>query len=142
VPVLTAPDKLSPQLLAYIGDAVFELHVRSLLLPTQPKVETLHRETVSRVRAERQAQLLTLLQPHLTPEEADVVRRGRNAKVAPRGRSHYDYRYATAFEALIGWLHLQGQQERLTALWHVLDPHLRHPDAPALPAGPEPASTP
>jgi ribonuclease-3 family protein len=126
VTTLTAPERLSPQLLAYIGDAVFELHVRSLLLPTQAKVETLHKETVSRVRAERQAELLTLLQPHLTADEADVVRRGRNAKVAPRGRSHYDYRYATAFEALIGYLHLHGRHERLAELWVVLDPHLRH----------------
>ncbi len=132
MPTLTAPETLSPQLLAYIGDAVYELHVRCLLLPTQAKVETLHRETVGRVRAERQAMLLTFLQPHLHPDEADIVRRGRNAKVAPRGRSHYDYRYATAFEALIGYLHLHGRQERLAELWVLLDPHLReNPITPA-----------
>lgn len=93
-------------------------------------MERLHRETVSRVRAERQAELLTLLQPHLAADEADIVRRGRNAKLASRGRSHYDYRYATAFEALIGYLHLQGRQERLTVLWDLLDPHLRHTPSP------------
>jgi ribonuclease-3 family protein len=100
-------------------------------------VETLHKATVSRVRAERQAELLTLLQPHLAPDEADIVRRGRNAKVAPRGRSHYDYRYATAFEALIGYLHLKGRHDRLAELWVLLDPHLRHHPAP-VPAASKP----
>ncbi|MBC7542179.1 MAG: ribonuclease III [Candidatus Sericytochromatia bacterium] len=119
-----APHMLAPQLLAYIGDGVFESHVRILLLPVWPRIETLHRQTVSRVRAERQAELLTIIQPHLTDDEADIVRRGRNAKTSAKRKDLFDYRYATAFEALIGYLHLDGQLDRLAELWVILDPHL------------------
>ena len=124
---------MAPQLLAYIGDAVFELHVRSLLLPRWSKIEHLHRQTVARVRAERQAELLTLLLPELTPEEADVVRRGRNAKTSSRRKDLYAYHYATAFESLIGFLHLSGQTERLESLWAILDRHLQEPQPAASP---------
>lgn len=120
-------------MLAYIGDAVYELHVRTRLLPFVPQIEPLHRQTVERVKAAAQARLLQTLQPHLTADEADVVRRGRNCKAAAGRRDLYDYRYATAFEALVGYLHLTGQQARLDEFWSLAEPELLGALAPATP---------
>lgn len=114
---MTAP--VSPLILAYVGDAVFELAVRERLAARGPgKVAELHREAVSLVRAPAQAEQLRRLEGLLTPEEEEVVRRARNAKSgpAPRGVSVQEYRHATAFEALLGHLYLNGQGGRIAEL--------------------------
>lgn len=114
---MSAP--VSPLVLAYVGDAVFELAVRERLARNgSGKTADLHRTAVSLVRAPAQASMLRRLEGLLTPEEEEVVRRARNAKSgpAPRGVPVQDYRHATAFEALLGHLYLNGRPDRLTYL--------------------------
>ncbi|MGE5554045.1 MAG: Mini-ribonuclease 3 [Betaproteobacteria bacterium] len=109
----------SPLALAYVGDAVFELWVRERLVRQGPgRMADLHREAVALVRASAQAAFLRRLADCLTQEEEEVVRRARNAKSgpAPRGVPVQDYRHATAFEALLGYLYLNGRQGRLEDL--------------------------
>ncbi len=113
---------LSPRHLAYLGDAVYELHVRKRLLTEAVTVEQLHREKVSKVKASAQAAALRQLMPGLTEHEADLVRRARNLKTAvPRNASVADYRHSTAFEALIGHLYLQEDFVRLAELLAEVD---------------------
>jgi ribonuclease-3 family protein len=113
---------LSPRHLAYLGDAVYELHVRKRLLTEAIPVEQLHRAKVSKVKASAQAAALRDLMPSLTPQEADVVRRARNLKTAvPRSASVAEYRYSTAFEALIGHLYLSQDHARLDAILEAVD---------------------
>ncbi|HKM42404.1 MAG TPA: ribonuclease III domain-containing protein, partial [Limnochordia bacterium] len=87
------------------------------------KVQQLHRMAVKYVQASRQAEIVHMWDPKLTDDERDVVRRGRNAK---GGMSHrgdvVEYRYSTGLEALIGYLYLTGQKERLEALLGTIDP--------------------
>lgn len=117
------PRGLSPLVLAYVGDAVYELYVRTKLAAYPGKVHKLHRMAVSYVNASCQAEIIHAWEPNLTDEEKDVVRRGRNAK---GGTTHsgdvVDYRYSTGMEALIGHLYLSGQRERLTELLNTIDP--------------------
>lgn len=109
-----APDRLPPLVLAYIGDAAFTLFVRTrLLFFEQNKVRVLHTYDAKMVSAVMQALAYREIEPLLTAEEKDIVRRGRNAKAnAPKSASVREYRYSTGFEALLGYLHLQGNQER------------------------------
>ncbi|MEM1308804.1 MAG: ribonuclease III domain-containing protein [Cyanobacteria bacterium P01_H01_bin.153] len=98
---------LSPLALAYVGDAVYELFVRTQLLMPPRQIRTFHREVVDQVRAERQAYYVDCLKLHLTDAEADILRRARNAASRRRVRaSLHDYRQATALEALLGYLYL------------------------------------
>lgn len=113
---------LSPRHLAYLGDAVYELHVRKRLLTEAVPVEQLHRAKVSKVKASAQAAALKELMPQLTEPESDLVRRARNLKTAiPRNVSVADYRYSTAFEALIGHLYLSEDVARLKAILEAVD---------------------
>ena len=110
------PEDLSPLVLAYVGDAVFELAVRSFLVSQgRVKVGQLHRETVSYVNAGAQAVALRAMEEFLTEEEKGVVRRGRNTKSgqAPRHTQVRDYRQSTGFECLVGFLYLKGEGRRL-----------------------------
>ena len=113
-------DALSSLALAHVGDAVFELLVRSRLAAERGSTaESLHRETVRLVNAASQAAFARLLLPKLTEEEAAVYRRGRNAHVnsVPKHMTVGDYHAATGFEALFGWLWLLGRRERIAELW-------------------------
>ena len=109
----------SPLQLAYLGDAVYELIIRSyvLNLAGQP-VEKLHRHTTRLVKADAQAAAYHALEDLLTEEEKGVFRRGRNAKSYSRAKnaSLSAYRTATGFESLMGWLYLTGQFDRLAVL--------------------------
>lgn len=101
---------LSPSALAYLGDAVFELFVRSALLLPPQRIHTYHQQVVEQVRAERQIQHLETLMPHLSHAEKGICKRGRNA--APRGPRRLKpavYQQATGFEALIGYLYLKDR---------------------------------
>ncbi|HHV62953.1 MAG TPA: ribonuclease III [Firmicutes bacterium] len=112
-------EKLPMLALAYIGDAVYELYIRTLLVYKGfTDVDLLHHKAVARVKAEAQARALDMLEPFLTDEEKDIVRRGRNAKGGrgPRRQGVIDYRYSTGFEALLGHLFLGGNIDRLTEL--------------------------
>ena len=114
---------LNPLLLAYIGDAVYELKVREHLLTRgSVKMNGLHQQAVSLVNASRQSRLYGELEPLLSEEEKDVFRRGRNAHSGhqPPGVSAAGYRRATGVEALIGWLHLSGRTDRLEEIFRIL----------------------
>lgn len=105
--------------LAYIGDAVYELAVREHLLSLgQIRIEQLHRATVHWVQAASQAAAARLLLPELTEAETAIFYRGRNVKPAriPKSASVGEYCHSTALEALVGYLYLTGQAERLQEL--------------------------
>ena len=107
---------MSPLTWAYIGDCVYELYVRQELVnKTSLKPHNLHIEAIKYVKASKQAEILNTIMNKLTDEEKDIVRRGRNAQNhhLPKNASIQDYMYATAFEALIGYLYLTKKDERL-----------------------------
>lgn len=107
---------LPASVLAYVGDAVYELFVRvGAVKATSVGSGALHKEVSARVRASAQARALHEILPRLTPEETDLVRRARNAKPSHlvRGVSPMIYRLSTAFEALLGYLFLSGCIDRL-----------------------------
>jgi ribonuclease-3 family protein len=110
------PEKLSPLVLAYLGDAVYELYVRSYLVSRGPgRVNALHRDAIKMVRAGSQAKVLHQLEGRLTPEEKGIMKRGRNAKSGhvPRHTEVIDYRLSTGLESLIGFLYAKGDYARL-----------------------------
>ena len=106
--------------LAHVGDAVYELLVRSMLCREKnAPVMQLHRLTVEHVRAEAQAEAVQKLLPMLTDNELAVYKRGRNTKVnsASKHSTLSDYHAATGMEALFGWLYLTGKTKRIEALF-------------------------
>lgn len=110
------PDQLSPAVWAYIGDAVYELFIRHQILTAGPdKTKNMHHKAVSKVRASFQAELVNKIQPFLKETELEIIKRGRNVKSGhvPAGSDVITYRYSTAFEALIGYLYLKGERDRL-----------------------------
>lgn len=108
---------LAPVSLAYIGDAVFELYVRSRLLIPAKRIRDYHDQVVNQVKAEQQAQYVDMLFPHLTDDEKDMLRRGRNATSGRHRRAAAgSYQKATGFEALIGFLYLSDQSRLLHLL--------------------------
>jgi len=104
--------------LAYIGDAVFELLVRRHIVTAgRRKVSEIHHDTVELVKAQSQASLTRQLYHELSEEEQDIIKRGRNAKsTPPRHADPGDYKLSTGFEALLGYLYLKGDEERLLYL--------------------------
>ena len=109
--------------LAHMGDAVYELLVRTWLCAHGKATgKGLHRATVHFVAAPAQAAMAEKILPLLSEEEGDVFRRGRNASPhsIPKAASREEYQTATALEALFGWLYLQGRTERLNALFSTM----------------------
>lgn len=109
----------SPLTLAYIGDSIYDLIIKSLVINRGNKqVQKLHKETSSLVQASAQSMMMRAVQEELTDEERAVYKRGRNAKsVSPaKNQSITDYRRATGFEALIGYLYLQEKWKRMLDL--------------------------
>ena len=106
--------------LAHLGDAVYELLVRTwLCVHGKATGKGLHRATVALVCAQKQAELSERILPLLTEEEHDVFRRGRNANVhtIPHSADRATYQTATALEALFGWLYLKGDKVRVNELF-------------------------
>lgn len=125
-------DSYSPLTLAYIGDSVYDLIIKSLVINEGNKqVKKLHQETSRMVQASAQSEMMRVIQGVLTEEEHAVYRRGRNAKsVSPaRNQSLTDYRRATGFEALIGWLYLKSDWKRIIDLVKMGLIHLDEMDA-------------
>lgn len=114
------PSQFSPLALAYIGDGVYELYVRTRVIEEHPNLPAhkLHLHTVKYVKAHAQSQSVEALLDMLTEEETAVYKRGRNAKSATMAKNATmtDYRRATGFEALIGYVYLTENTERLNAL--------------------------
>lgn len=109
----------SPLTLAYIGDGVYDLIIRSLVVSHGNKqVNKLHKETSSLVQASAQSLMMRAMQEHLTEEEHMIYKRGRNAKsISPaKNQSITDYRRATGFEALLGYLYLKKEWKRMLDL--------------------------
>ena len=107
----------SPLVLAYIGDCVFDLIIKTMAAGRGNRpVHKLHEETSRYVQASAQSFMMRSMQEHLTEEEHAIYRRGRNSRtVSPaKNQSITDYRRATGFEALIGYLYLRREYERLT----------------------------
>lgn len=110
----------SPAQLAYAGDAVYEMLVRSYIIKNNDtNVNKMHRYAVKFVKAKAQANIVKKLDSVLTDEEKTIVKRGRNAKVtsSPKNAELMDYRYATGFEALMGYLYLNDKLDRLMELF-------------------------
>lgn len=115
----TNPDTLSPLTLAFVGDAYFSLFIREMLVGSANRpVRDLHKLSVKAVNAGTQARFIRTLLPALTEKETEVFKRGRNAHTShtPKNQSECDYHYATGFEALVGYLYLTDNTERLNSL--------------------------
>lgn len=115
------PKLTNPLVLAFLGDATYAHCVRyHLIARGVAKPHQLHKEANRYVSAKAQANILLSLLPSLTEEEVGVVKRGRNAKSGSTAKNAdiIDYRHATAFEALIGYLYLNGQEERIAEIMH------------------------
>lgn len=110
------PSEYSPLALAYLGDSVYELYVRSRIMEEYPDMppSKLHRISIRSVRASAQAQAARNMLGDLSEKETAVFRRGRNAKshTVPKNADITDYRFATGFEALIGYLYLEKDFRR------------------------------
>ncbi len=109
----------SPLVLAYMGDAVYEILIRTKVVNDgNEQVNKLHKKASALVKAGAQADLLKAIESDLTEEEHAIYKRGRNAKSASMAKNATmkEYRMATGFEALVGYLYLSGQFERLFKL--------------------------
>jgi ribonuclease-3 family protein len=107
---------LPPLVLAYVGDAVYEVFIRTFLISEgNVPVHVLHKRSINYVKAKAQSDIVHRIMADLTPEEHDVVRRGRNAKsgTIPKNADVTEYKYATGFEALVGYLYLKKDYDRL-----------------------------
>ena len=115
-----SPAQLSPLVLAYIGDSIFDLVIKTYLLDTKGnmQVNKLNRFASNIVKAQSQSEMIGIIEPLLSPAEEAVYKRGRNAKsyASAKNASISDYRRATGFEALMGYLYLEGEYERMVQL--------------------------
>lgn len=112
----TEVNLMPPLTWAYVGDCVYELYIRTKLVnETNYKPNKLHIEAIKYVKAKSQADLLLKIQDKLTDEEREIVRRGRNTQNhhLPKNSDMQEYMYATAFEALIGYLYLTKKFKRI-----------------------------
>ena len=113
------PEGYSPLTLAYIGDSIYDLIIKTLVINEGSRqVQKLHQKTSSYVQASAQSKMMRTMQEHLTEEEHAIYKRGRNAKsVSPaKNQSITDYRRATGFEALLGYLYLKKEWKRMLEL--------------------------
>lgn len=116
------PKTLSPLVLAYIGDAIYEILVRTTVLTDgNAPVNKLHKKARDFVNAKAQAEFYFRIESALTETETAVFRRGRNAKsfTTPKHADLMDYRHATGLEALFGYLYLAGDMERVLTLFRM-----------------------
>ena len=112
-------NQMSPLVWAYIGDSIYEQYIRNYLVTnTKYKPHKLHIEATKFVKAAAQAKILQSIENDLTEEEKEIVRRTRNTKNhhLPKNSNVQEYMYATAFEGLIGYLHLSKNEDRLNEI--------------------------
>jgi ribonuclease-3 family protein len=113
----------NPLVLAYVGDSVYDTFIRTILVSNGSiQVNKLHKRSIKFVSAKAQAEITQQINNILTEDEQDIVRRGRNTKSnsVPKNADMNDYRYATGFEALIGYLYLIGNTKRLMELFEII----------------------
>ena len=107
---------MAPLTLAYMGDAIFECYIRNYLIQqSNLLVKELHKKAILYVKAKAQAEIVHQLEEQLTEEEWGIVKKGRNQKSAstPKNAELIDYKYATGFETLLGYLFFMGRVDRL-----------------------------
>ena len=116
------PNLLSPSVLAFVGDGVYGLMVRTALAEVNRPSGELHKLSVKLVNATAQAQAYKMIEPQLTEKEVMVFKRGRNFKTGntPKNSSGGDYHTATGLEVLFGFLYLSGENERLKTLFNII----------------------
>ena len=115
------PDSMAPLALAFVGDTVYDLYIRTMLVDTvDASPHGLHLMASSFACAAGQAKAYRRIEPDLSEEERTVFRRGRNAHsgTVPKNAAVSDYRTVTGLEALVGWLYLKDREERLDQLFH------------------------
>ncbi len=115
-------NNLSPGTLAFVGDAVFGLLVRERLAENNRPSGELHSRSIKLVSATAQAEGFAIIEPILTEKELSVFKRGRNAHVSgiPKNSTVRDYHIATGLETLFGYLHLNGEKERINQLFLII----------------------
>ncbi|MEG0492456.1 MAG: ribonuclease III domain-containing protein [Clostridia bacterium] len=112
----------NPLALAFVGDTVWDLLTRQRLLHSAARVNALHKQAVAQVNAGAQAQASKRIEPVLTPEEWEILRRGQNAHAkhaTPKNQDPVAYSCATGLETLMGYLYLTGQNERIIELFDI-----------------------
>lgn len=114
--------ELSPLALAFLGDSVYELLVRTTILNKNKNPKKLHLETVNHVKASSQSDSIENILDNLTEEELSIFKRGRNAKshTIPKNQSVSDYRNATGLECLFGYLYLLDKSDRILELFEMI----------------------
>lgn len=120
--ILMEVEQYSPLVLAYMGDVVYELYVRKMLvLKANTQVDKLHKSAVQIVKAEAQCEAFRKIEHELTEKEIAVFKRGRNTKSSvPKHSSVAEYRTATGLEALIGYIYLTGDTNRLDYIMNLI----------------------
>lgn len=116
-------NQYSPLTLAFLGDAVYEQLVRErLVLTANMPVKKLHKEAVEKVRAAFQSKAVDVISPLLTKDEAEIMKRGRNAtsNTVPKSSNPIEYRRATSLESLFGYLELIGDNERIAEIFEFI----------------------
>lgn len=117
------PGLYSPLVLAYIGDGAYELYVRNRLIRENPDLppNKLHKLATTHVKAKAQSRAMVLIEPTLTEAELSIYKRGRNAKSAtvPKNADVSEYRRATGFEALVGYVYLLGDIKRVEEIMEI-----------------------
>lgn len=119
---MTDANQYSPLVLAYLGDAVYELYVRKKLISiANTQVDKLHKSAVTFVKAEAQSEAFRKIENILTEQEMAVFKRGRNTKsTVPKHATVSDYRAATGLEALIGYIYILGDTQRLDYIMNLI----------------------
>lgn len=116
-------NQYSPLVLAYIGDSIFDVYIRTSIIAEGNKpVNKMHQESKQYVKASEQSKIYHKIENILTPEEISIYKRGRNAKphTSPKNATISDYRQATGLESLIGYLYIDGQIDRLIELMDIM----------------------
>jgi ribonuclease-3 family protein len=116
--------QLNPLVLAFIGDAIYEVFIRTQLVDNNRSlsVHKLHVKAISYVKAHAQSKFMKIMESQLTEEENNIFKRGRNAKsgTIPKNADVQEYKMATGFEALMGFLYITEQTERLNYLFNMV----------------------
>ncbi|MEW6624976.1 MAG: ribonuclease III domain-containing protein [Bacillota bacterium] len=117
------PEGVHPLVLAYLGDAVYELYIRTRLVTCGiARVKRLHCQSVKYVKASAQAEFIRSIAEKLTEDELAIMKKGRNTKSnVPRSADVSDYRYSTGLESLLGYLYLKNNKKRLMEILEMLD---------------------
>ena len=114
-----SPEQYSPLTLAYIGDAIYEIYIRTMIVTrANAPVHLLHEKSSALVRAGKQSEIVGILEPLFTEKERQVYHRGRNAKAYTKAKNAgiLEYRRATGLEAVMGYLYLKGELDRIREL--------------------------